>query len=274
MKLLSDLGLFLARIFYAANFMFWGTQKFLGPGNIAHLLESAGLPGWLVYCTIVLQVGGGLLILLGFQTRLAAAALGWFCFVAPSIFWLHVPMNLTRDFSAGGGFILLLLFGGGGWSIDALMPSWPKIPLLQRPIVVDGGMSLARFVIALPLLTDAGLRILHVTQGFGDDAGYAIAAPAMFAMAVVEIVGGLAIIAGRYARLAALILIPIWLINALIFHMPPLRLLADDGLSVTKDFTLVAALLVFVVYGPGRWVLGRREFKGATDAGAAIHIAS
>lgn len=260
MKLLSDLGLFLARVFYAANFMFWGTQKFLGPGNIAHLLESAGLPGWLVYCTIALQWGGGLMILLGFQTRLAAAALGWFCFVAPSIFWLHAPMNLTRDFSAGGGFILLLLFGSGGWSLDALLSPWPKISLLQRPFVVDGGMLLARLVIALPLFTDAVLRVMHVTQGGGDDAGYAIAAPAMFSMAVVEITGGLAIIVGRYARLAAFILVPIWLINALIFHMPPIHLLADDGLSVTKDFTLVAALLVFVVYGPGRWVPGRREF--------------
>lgn len=257
MKPLSDLGLFLARVFYAANFMFWGTQKYLGPGNIAGLLESVGLPGWLVYCTIVLQLGGGLMILLGFQTRLAAAGLGWFCFVAPSIFWLHAPMNLARDFSAGGGFILLLLFGGGGWSLDACVPQWPKMPLLQKPFVADAGMLLARLVIALPLLTDAGLRILHLFNGDGGDAGYAISAPLLVFMAGAETAGGLAIIAGRYSRLSALILLPIWLGNALIFHMPPLRLLADDGLSLTKDLTLSAALLVFVVYGPGRWVLGR-----------------
>src|SRR5215467_6977304 len=98
-----------ARVDVAAYLLF-GARKFANPSIIYKLIEAHHLPGALVYPTIVLQLAGGLLVLLGLQTRLAAAALGWFCIVAPSIFWLESLEHLSRDYAAAGGFMLLVLF--------------------------------------------------------------------------------------------------------------------------------------------------------------------
>ena len=115
----SAYALLFGRICFAADFMLFGARKFANPSIIYKLIEAHHLPGALVYPTIVLQFGCGLLVLLGLQTRLAAAALGWFCIVAPSIFWLDTLEHLSRDYAAAGGFMLLVLFGPGPLSLDA-----------------------------------------------------------------------------------------------------------------------------------------------------------
>src|SRR6185295_15682547 len=92
--------LLFGRICFAADFMLFGARKFANPSIIYKLLEAHHLPGGLVYPTMALQFGCGLLVLLGLQTRLAAAALGWFCIVAPSIFWLDTLEHLSRDYAA------------------------------------------------------------------------------------------------------------------------------------------------------------------------------
>jgi putative oxidoreductase len=248
----SDFGLLAGRICLAADFIYWGSQKFLNPPNIAHVLESAGLPGGLVYPTFTLQILGGLMILVGFQARVAAALLGWFCIVAPSIFWIHAPMNLARDYSAAGGFIILLLFGAGNISCDAILA--PRFDILARIAKnlgqswLDAGSLAARILIALPLITDAAMRSLHIQIGGQVDPAYRLASLPMIVMILAEIVAGLVIALGLRARTAALAILPLWSWSALAFHMPPWRLMADDGLSITKDLTTAGALLILAAH--------------------------
>src|SRR5882672_935989 len=93
------LGLLAGRICFASDFLLFGSRKLANPSIIYNLIETHHLPGGLVYPTIVQQLGCGLLVLLGYQTRLAAAVLAWFCIVAPSIFWLDNLENLSRDYA-------------------------------------------------------------------------------------------------------------------------------------------------------------------------------
>lgn len=250
----ADICLFLGRACLAADFVFWGSQKFLNPPNIAHVLESAGLPGILVYPTFVLQIFGGLMILFGLQTRLAAALLGWFCIVAPSIFWIHTPMNLARDYSAAGGFILLLILGAGRLSCDATLPR--HMNLLERFVSAlqsggrTAGLLIARILIALPLLTDAVLRLKHLNGGGQSDPAYAVSVLPMTLMIAAEAAAGFSIALGLRVRTAALAILPLWAWSAIAFHMPPFRLLADDGLSITKDLTTAGALLILAARSP------------------------
>jgi len=249
-----DLGLLAGRACLAADFVYWGSQKFLNPPNIAHVLESAGLPGALVYPTFLLQIFGGLMILAGFQARLAAALLGWFCIAAPSIFWLNSPMNLTRDYSAAGGFIFLLIFGAGKLSCDALLPR--RFDGLARLLAKVGdhwlgrGLLIARLLIALPLITDGALRVREVVVGGQTDPAYQIGHLPMMLMIAAELAAGLSIALGLRARAAALAILPLWAWSAIAFHMPPLRLMADDGLSITKDLTTAGALLILAAHCP------------------------
>ena len=68
-------ALLVGRICFASDFLLFGSRKFANPSIIYNLIEARHLLGELVYPTIVLQLGCGLLVLLGYQTRLAAVIL-------------------------------------------------------------------------------------------------------------------------------------------------------------------------------------------------------
>jgi putative oxidoreductase len=162
----SAYTLLFGRICFAADFLLFGSRKFSNPSIIYKLIEAHHLPGALVYPTIVLQLGCGLLVLLGLQTRLAAAALGWFCIVAPSIFWLDTLEHLSRDYAAAGGFMLLVLFGPGPFSLDrrhgirdVVVSVIPTV--VSNQTLIDRVMLVARTLIAFPFLADVVKKIVH-----------------------------------------------------------------------------------------------------------------
>ncbi|MPZ10940.1 MAG: DoxX family membrane protein [Kiloniellaceae bacterium] len=86
-------AMFLAHSLYLKVFIFTvaGTVGFF---------ESLGLPGLLAYLTILAEIGGGIALILGFQTRLVALAL---LPVLLGATWVH----------AGNGW--LFTAEGGGW---------------------------------------------------------------------------------------------------------------------------------------------------------------
>ena len=219
--------LLFGRLCFAADFMLFGARTFANPSIIYKLLEAHHLPGVLVYPTMVLQFGCGLLVLLGLQTRLAAAALGWFCIVAPSIFWLDSLEHLSRDYAAAGGFLLLVLFGPGPISLDAR---------LGRDVVV----SIVPRLFANQALID---RVM-----------------------LVELVAGLALVVGWSTRQAAFVLLAWSVVLAVTIHNPGYDFAifgSDFGAVMTKNFlnrgaatffkdvTMIGALCVLIVYGPG-----------------------
>jgi len=73
---------------------------------------------------LLLHVGGGLLILIGWQTRLAALALALFCIATALIFHTQFDnpneqIHFWKDLAIAGGFLLLLAHGAGVYSVDA-----------------------------------------------------------------------------------------------------------------------------------------------------------
>lgn len=263
--------LLFGRICFAADFLLFGARKFSNPSIIYKLIEAHHLPGTLVYPTIVLQLGCGLLILLGLQTRLAAAALGLFCIVAPSIFWLDTLEHLSRDYAAAGGFMLLVLFGPGPFSLDrrfgirdvfvSFIPS-----VVGSRSLIDRVMLLARALIAFPFLADVVKKIVHFVpqRAMFETAG--LPGDAIYVVMLIELVGGLALLVGWGNRPAAIVLLAWSCVLALTIHNPHYDLAifgGDFGLVMTKNFanrgaatffkdvTTVGALCVLIVYGPG-----------------------
>lgn len=121
--MLKNWLLLLARIGLCMPFILFGFRKLTGPENIASVIESVGLPGWLVWPAGAFQLVAGIMILTGTYTRLGAGALAIFCILAPSIF--HSNFNdiselsqFTKDMAAAGGFVVLALHGPGHFSID------------------------------------------------------------------------------------------------------------------------------------------------------------
>jgi len=72
----APLGAFALRVGLGIMLVAHGLLKvfvFTIPGTIG-FFESVGFSGWLAYPTILAEVGGGLLLIVGFQTRLISLA--------------------------------------------------------------------------------------------------------------------------------------------------------------------------------------------------------
>lgn len=125
MKLQAPLAL-AARIMLALLFIIEGWTKIPNYAGTAAYMEHHGIPGALLPLVIVTELGGGLLVALGYQTRIAAFALAGFCALTALLFHgvLSDPnefIQFYKDIAMAGGFLALAAFGAGEWSIDALI---------------------------------------------------------------------------------------------------------------------------------------------------------
>ncbi len=125
-----DLALLVGRLLLAALFIFSGYAKIGGFEGTAAFIASKGLPlpqlG--AALTIALELGGGLLIAVGFKTRWAALALALFLVPLTVIFhayWSAPAAQASADYIAFwknmsilGGMLVLWAAGPGRWSVD------------------------------------------------------------------------------------------------------------------------------------------------------------
>lgn len=122
---------FVARLFMALLFLPAGISKITGFAGTAGYIASTGLPlpelGAVI--AIVVEVGGALALIAGFQTRWAALFLALFTLVTGAIFhqFWAVPAEQVmvqqimffKNVAIAGGFFMLTAFGAGAWSVDA-----------------------------------------------------------------------------------------------------------------------------------------------------------
>jgi len=122
--------LLLARLLMAAEFVLFGSLKVVNNAGMQRYMESHGVPGLLIWPAIAVQVGAGVLIAVGYRTRLAAVALAGFCVIATGIFHsnfadLGEVSNFTKDLATAGGFLVVAVFGPGSISIDEALHRKP-----------------------------------------------------------------------------------------------------------------------------------------------------
>ena len=86
MNALSAPALLLARVLLAFMFILSGWGKITGYAGTVGYMESVGVPGILLPGAIVVELIGGLLVLVGYQTRIAALAIAGFTVIAGYLF--------------------------------------------------------------------------------------------------------------------------------------------------------------------------------------------
>lgn len=112
-----------ARALTAWIFIGAGLSK-LGAGyaGTQGYMASVGLPGELLPLVILLEIGGGIALVLGFQARLAALALAIFSIV--SAFMFHGAADqmqqimFMKNLAMAGGLLAFTVFGAGRISMD------------------------------------------------------------------------------------------------------------------------------------------------------------
>jgi putative oxidoreductase len=99
-------------------------------------MAAYGVPGALLPLAIATELGCGALILVGWQTRLAALALSGFCLVAAAIFHTKFSDNnqvlhFAKDIALAGAFLFIAGRGAGRFSVDAVLARGREQPPSQ-----------------------------------------------------------------------------------------------------------------------------------------------
>ncbi|WP_078410387.1 DoxX family protein [Priestia abyssalis] len=73
MKLKNEIGVFILRVTLGALFLIHGIVKFQGGiENIVGWFSSIGLPGFMAYGVALLEIIGGIALIIGFATRIVS----------------------------------------------------------------------------------------------------------------------------------------------------------------------------------------------------------
>ena len=119
------------RVLLALMFILAGWGKLTGIEGTAGYIASAGLPfpAALAVVTGLLELFGGLTLVVGFQARWAALALGLFTLAASVLFhkFWAVPADqafvqqlmFMKNLSVAGGLFMVAALGAGALSLDA-----------------------------------------------------------------------------------------------------------------------------------------------------------
>ena len=115
------LRLSLAIMFFAHA---WLKIKVYTPAGTVKYFESLGVPGWLAYATMAAEIGGGVLLFLGIETRWVALAL--------------VPLMIGT---------IVLVHGKNGWQFTNKDGGWEypafwTVGLLALALLGDGSAAL------------------------------------------------------------------------------------------------------------------------------------
>jgi putative oxidoreductase len=119
--------LLLGRVLISVLFVWGGYAKLTAPTASLQMMvqEGAPLPIVALIAAIVIELGGGLLVLLGLFTRPAAVVLGLWC-VASAIVahfnWADIDMliHFWKNVAMAGGFAYIAAIGAGAVSLDGL----------------------------------------------------------------------------------------------------------------------------------------------------------
>lgn len=115
----------LGRVFLAFLFIMAGIGKAGNPEGTIGYISSAGLPlpelGYAI--ALAAELGGGLLILVGYKTRIIAPLMALFT-IATAVFFHNnfadqtQMISFMKNFAIAGGFLVLGAHGAGALSID------------------------------------------------------------------------------------------------------------------------------------------------------------
>ena len=118
------------RVLLALMFLDAGYGKIGGFAGTAGYIASKGLPmpQVLAAATLALELIGGLLLVIGWKARWAAAALAVFTVLAAVIFhgyWgmpeaeqMMQKLMFLKNLAIAGGLLMVVAFGAGRWSVD------------------------------------------------------------------------------------------------------------------------------------------------------------
>jgi putative oxidoreductase len=113
------------RVLIAVLFLLSGLSKLAAPAMTMGYIASVGLPapllGYLI--AIAVEIGGGLLLVLGLQTKLVALVMAGFAIATALAFHSNLAdqntmIHFMKNIAIAGGLLQVVAFGAGAFSLD------------------------------------------------------------------------------------------------------------------------------------------------------------
>ena len=118
----------IGRILVAIIFIMGGIGKLAAPGPTQGYIAAMGLPVPLVayVVALIVELGGGVLLLVGYRTKIVAAVLAVFCVVTALVFHhalgdQNQMIHFLKNLAMAGGLLQFVAYGPGkiGWDSRA-----------------------------------------------------------------------------------------------------------------------------------------------------------
>lgn len=111
------------RVLVAHIFLLAGLQKIGNYAGTQGYMESMGVPGMLLPLVILVEVGGAAALIVGWQTRWAAAGLALFCLLSAVLFHANFSdgvqmIMFMKNLSIAGGLLFIAAHGAGAYALD------------------------------------------------------------------------------------------------------------------------------------------------------------
>ena len=86
-------------------------------------MEGFGVPGFLIYPAIILEIILPLFVIVGYRARISAGLLAFFCLATAFIFHLDFSdamqkVSFFKNIGLAGGFLFIVANGTKDWSVD------------------------------------------------------------------------------------------------------------------------------------------------------------
>ena len=114
---------FLGRFLISALFLISAYNKIFSIDGTMSWMEGFGVPGILIIPTIILEIVGPILIILGYKAKIAAGFLSLFCIATAVIFHNDFSDQMQlgsflKNIALAGGFLFIFINGTKDLSLD------------------------------------------------------------------------------------------------------------------------------------------------------------
>ena len=113
----------IGRILISALFLVSAVNKILNLDGSMSWMEGFGIPGFLIFPAIVIEVILPILVIVGYQARIAAGILAIFCLTTAFLFHFDFSnqtqlVSFLKNIGLAGGFLFIVANGTKDWAVD------------------------------------------------------------------------------------------------------------------------------------------------------------
>ena len=114
---------FLGRILISALFLISAYNKIFNIDGSIAWMDGYGVPGFLLYPAIVLEIILPIFVIIGYNARISAGLLAIFCIVTAFLFHFDFSnqgqtISFLKNIGLAGGFLFIVVNGTKEWSVD------------------------------------------------------------------------------------------------------------------------------------------------------------